>query len=105
MPVRWFKFDSSHTQNIPKNYTPILKKHSDTGLHQKVRINYGSILKESTGRLLGPTKENNPQRIRYNNELYKQFEEPSISNIIKLKRLQWAGHIWRMDGKRIPKRI
>jgi hypothetical protein len=56
-------------------------------------------------RILGPTKENNTWRIRYNNELYKKFDEPSISNIIKLKRLQWAGHVQRMDGRRIPKWI
>jgi hypothetical protein len=35
----------------------------------------------------------------------KQFDEPSLSNIIKLKRLQWAGHVQRMEGKRIPQRI
>jgi hypothetical protein len=56
-------------------------------------------------RILGPMKENNTWRIRYNSELHKQFDEPSISNIIKLKRLQWAGHVQRMDGKRTPKRI
>jgi hypothetical protein len=44
-------------------------------------------------RILGPIKENNTQRIRYNNELFK------------LKRLQSAGHVKRMDGKRITKRI
>jgi hypothetical protein len=43
--------------------------------------------------------------LRYNNELYKQFDEPSLKNIIKLKRLQWAGHVQRMEGKRIPKMI
>jgi hypothetical protein len=36
-------------------------------------------------RILGPMKEKNTWRIRYNNELYKQFDKPSISNIIKLK--------------------
>jgi hypothetical protein len=50
-------------------------------------------------------KENDAWRIRYKNELYKQFYEPSLSNIIKLKRLQWASHVQRMVGKRIPKRI
>jgi hypothetical protein len=54
-------------------------------------------------RILGPVKENDAWRIRY--ELYTQFDEPSLSNIIKLKRLQWAGHVQRMEGKNIPKRI
>jgi hypothetical protein len=48
-------------------------------------------------------KENNTWRIICN-ELYGQFEEPSIYNFIKLKIPQWAGHIQRMDEKRIPKR-
>jgi hypothetical protein len=53
-------------------------------------------------RTLGSTKENDAWRIRYNNELYKQFDEPSLSNIIKLKRLQWAGHVnvWRGNAYR-----
>jgi hypothetical protein len=50
-------------------------------------------------------KEDDAWRIRYNNELYKQFDEPSLSNITELKRLQWAGHVQHMEGKRIPKRI
>jgi hypothetical protein len=55
--------------------------------------------------ILGPMKENDAWRIRHNNELHKQFDEPSLSNIIKLKRLQWADHVQGMVGKRIPKRI
>jgi hypothetical protein len=30
-------------------------------------------------------------------ELYKLYKEPEISVTIKLKRLQWAGHVQRMD--------
>jgi glutamine synthetase len=30
------------------------------------------------------------------------MKEPSISNIIKLKRLQWASHIQYVGEKRIP---
>jgi hypothetical protein len=56
-------------------------------------------------RLLGPMKESNTCRIRYNIKLWKQFQEPSTSNIIKLKRLQWAGHIQHVDEKCIPESI
>jgi outer membrane biogenesis lipoprotein LolB len=55
-------------------------------------------------RILGPMRGSSTWRVRYD-ELYKQFEEPSTSNIIQLERQQWAGHIQRMDEKRIPKRI
>jgi hypothetical protein len=35
--------------------------------------------------ILSPMKENNTWRIIYNNELYKQSEEPSMQNIRELK--------------------
>ena len=41
----------------------------------------------------------------YNNELYKLFDDVCASKIIKLKRLQWAGHVKRIDEGSIPKRI
>jgi hypothetical protein len=37
-------------------------------------------------RILGQMKENNTWRIIYSDEFCKKFEEPSVSNIIKLKR-------------------
>lgn len=57
-------------------------------------------------RIWGPVQEeNNIWRLRYNNELYKLYKEPAISIIIRLKRLEWAGHVQRMGMERIPKRI
>jgi hypothetical protein len=59
----------------------------------------------------GPTKENDRcsicHYIRYNNELYKLrvYDEPCISVVVKLKRLQWAGHTQCMDNKLIPRKI
>jgi hypothetical protein len=50
-------------------------------------------------RILGPMKENTAWRIRYNSE---QFDEPSLLNIIKLKRLQWQvmSNVWRGNAYR-----
>ncbi|PNF43056.1 hypothetical protein B7P43_G04739, partial [Cryptotermes secundus] len=56
-------------------------------------------------RIYGPIKENGIWRIKYNKELYKLYREPEISVTIKLKRLQWAGHLQRIDKERIPKKI
>jgi hypothetical protein len=36
---------------------------------------------------------------------FEPFKEASKRKIIKLKRLQWAGHVQLTEGKRIPKRI
>jgi hypothetical protein len=74
-------------------------------LAKKSEFALGAFERKVLRRLLGPMKENDARIIRCNNELYKQFDEPSLSNIIKLKILQWAGHVQRMEGKRIPERI
>ena len=36
-------------------------------------------------------------RMRHNKEIYDLFKEPEISTLVKLKGLQWAGHVQRMD--------
>ena len=41
-------------------------------------------------------KQNNQWRLKYNNDLYKLFDDVCAFKIIKLKRLQWAGHMERM---------
>jgi hypothetical protein len=51
----------------------------------------------------GPIKENEIWRISYNKELYKLYKEPEISVMIKLKRLQCAGHVQRMNKERAGK--
>jgi hypothetical protein len=44
-------------------------------------------------------------RLRHNKELYELLDGPGIVKCIKLKRLQWASHIVRMDNSRIPKKV
>ena len=58
-------------------------------------------------RIFGPVKENNQWRFRYNNKLpvYKLFDDVCVSKMIKLKILQWAGHVEHIDEERIPKII
>ena len=56
-------------------------------------------------RIYGPINENGIWRMRHNKEIYDLFNEPKISTLVKLKRLQWAGHVQRMDEERIPNRV
>jgi hypothetical protein len=49
-------------------------------------------------RIYGPVQDNGQWRIRYNKELYELYGEPVVVTCIKLKRLQWAGHVQRMEG-------
>lgn len=56
-------------------------------------------------RILGPVQDRDVWRNRYNDELYNIYKEPEIGTAIKLRRLQWAGHVQRMEEERIPKKI
>jgi len=49
-------------------------------------------------RIYGPTHEGGCWRPRWNNELYSLYKEPN-------RRLEWAGHIIRMEEERIPKKV
>jgi len=56
-------------------------------------------------RIYGPTHEGGYWRPRWNNELYSLYNEPNIVKDIKIRRLEWAGHIIRMEEERIPKKV
>ena len=47
--------------------------------------------------IFGPIREesSNEYRQRYNHELYRLYNEPSIAKIMKINRLRWAGHAAR----------
>jgi hypothetical protein len=40
----------------------------------------------------------------YNTEIYDLYKEVMVSVFIKLRRLQWAGHVIWMNDERIPKK-
>jgi len=42
---------------------------------------------------------------RWNNKMYSLYNKPNIVENIKIRRLEWAGHIIRMEEERIPKKI
>jgi hypothetical protein len=54
--------------------------------------------------IYGPTQEEGCWRPKWNNELYSLYSEPNIVEDIKIRRLEWAGHIIRMEEERIPKK-
>jgi hypothetical protein len=55
-------------------------------------------------RIYGPAHEGGCWRPRWNNELYSLYIEPNIVEDIKIRRLEWAGHIRRMEEERIPRK-
>jgi hypothetical protein len=56
-------------------------------------------------RLYGPVLENGEFRIRYNEELSILIKGDDMVRFIKAQRLQWLGHVERMNETAMPKRM
>ena len=58
-------------------------------------------------RILVPVYDNEEEnwRILTNKEIYPSVKKPTIIETIKLNRLHWFGHVHRVEGNRIPKRV
>jgi hypothetical protein len=56
-------------------------------------------------KIYGPTHENGYWRIKINQEIYNKFKSPNILTVIKVCGLEWLGHVVRMDGARIVKKL
>ena len=56
-------------------------------------------------KIYGPTKENGRWRIKTNEELMTKYKTPDIVSIIKIRRLEWLGHVVRMNETRSVKKI
>jgi hypothetical protein len=49
-------------------------------------------------------RENGRWRIRYNEELCREYEDHDLVYCVNFKRLQWAGHVQRPPLDSIPKK-
>jgi len=56
-------------------------------------------------KIYGPTHDRRCWGPRWNNELCSSYNESNIVEDIKIRRLEWAGHIIRMEEERIPKKV
>jgi len=58
-------------------------------------------------RILGPVYDNEKENWRTltNKEIYGSVKKLTIIQTIRLYRLHWFGHVQRMEGNRIPKRV
>jgi transcription termination factor 2 len=57
------------------------------------------------GKICGPTKENGQWIIKTNDELITKYKNPDIVNVIKIRRMEWLGHVVRMNETRSVKKI
>jgi hypothetical protein len=56
-------------------------------------------------KIYGPVKENELWRIRRNDELEDIIKGENIVRFIKIQRIQWLGHIERMQDTAITKKM
>ncbi|KAJ4439157.1 hypothetical protein ANN_15114, partial [Periplaneta americana] len=56
-------------------------------------------------KIFGPTYEQGFWRIKTNAELYELYKDNNIVVDIKLRRLEWLGHVARMENNRTPKAL
>jgi hypothetical protein len=56
-------------------------------------------------KIYGPTKENGQWRIKTNLELMTKYKSQDIVTAIKIRSLEWLGHVIRMNEARIVKKI
>jgi hypothetical protein len=56
-------------------------------------------------KIYGPTEENGCWRIKMNHEIRDKFKSPDIISAIKLRRLEWLGHVMRMNETRVARKI
>ena len=56
-------------------------------------------------KIYGPVVDKGVWRMRYNDELCELMAGEDIVRFIKAKRIQWLGHVERMDETAMPKRV
>jgi len=70
---------------------------------KQLRIFERKVYRRILGRVYDNEKEN--WRILTNKEIYARVKKPTIIEKIRLNRLRWCGHVQRMEGNIIPKRV
>jgi hypothetical protein len=56
-------------------------------------------------KIYGPKIERGVWKIRRNLETQNMYKSPDIVTEIKVRRLEWLGHVVRMEDTRIPKMV
>ena len=56
-------------------------------------------------KIYGPAKENGQWRIKTNPEFITKYKSQDIVTVIKIQRLEWLGHVIRMNKTRSVKKI
>jgi hypothetical protein len=69
-----------------------------TNKHEKMLITWER-------KIYGPTKEKEQWRIRTNSELMTNYKSQDVVTAIKIRRLEWLGHVIGMNETRSVRKI
>jgi len=77
---------------------PVLMYGAETWVLSKAdELRLGVFERKILRRIYGPICEGAIWRSRYNEELYRLYDETDLVTTIRITRLRWAGHIVRMQ--------
>ena len=105
-----FRSKQIHRNNKIRIYKTLIKPILCYGcvtwtLTQTLEQRLNAFEKKVLRRIYGPAQEGGRWRPRWNNELYRLYNDLNIVEDIKIRRLGWAGHVIRMADERIPKKV
>jgi hypothetical protein len=85
---------------------PVLMYGAETwDLRKADDLRLGVFERKILRRIYGPICEGAIWRSRYNEELYRLYDETGLVTTIRITRLRWAGHIVRMQDNLACKKI
>jgi len=77
---------------------PVLMFGAETWVLSKAdELRLGVFERKILRRIYGPICEGAAWRSRYNEELYRLYDETDLVTTVRITRLRWAGHIVRMQ--------
>ena len=77
---------------------PVLMYSSETwALSQKQGESIAAFERKILRRIFGPVHEVGRFRSLYNHEVYERYNGVDVVKLIRLNRLRWAGHLYRMS--------
>jgi hypothetical protein len=81
---------------------PVLIYGAETWVLSKAdELRLGDFERKMLRRIYGPICEGTSWRSRYNEELYRLYDEPDLVTTIRITWLTWAGYIVRMQDNLI----
>ena len=85
---------------------PVLMFGAETCVLSKAdELRLGVFERKILRRIYGPIFEGAIWRSRYNEELYRLYDETDLVTTIRITRLRWAGHIVRMQDNLPCKKV